>query len=94
MVRQWFRPGLTLMNECNILATDPLTGSLATYRPDRVMIDGREAVVVDFKFATPDADHEKQVRNYMGLLRLMGYSEVRGFLWYVFRNETVQVNPY
>lgn len=94
LVRQWFRPGLTLMNECNILATDPLTGSPATYRPDRVMIDGREAVVVDFKFATPDADHEKQVRDYMGLLRLMGYSEVRGFLWYVFRNETVQVNPY
>ncbi|MGI6222881.1 MAG: UvrD-helicase domain-containing protein [Prevotella sp.] len=93
-VQEWFKPGLTLMNECNILSIDPVTGVQHTDRPDRVMIDGQKATVVDFKFATPIEDHVWQVRRYMNLLRKMGYTDVKGYLWYVFRDEIKPVTTF
>ena len=89
--KDWFRPGWKLMNECNILFTDPISGKVKTERPDRVMIDGKKAVVVDFKFGIPKPFHEQQVRDYMSLLRKMGYEQVEGNVWYVFMDRIMQV---
>ena len=50
MVADWFSGRWTLYNECSILSIDKITGALETRRPDRVMRDGDEIVVVDFKF--------------------------------------------
>ena len=89
--KDWFRPGWKLMNECNILFTDPISGKVKTERPDRVMIDGNKAVVVDFKFGIPKPFHEQQVRDYMSLLKKMGYEQVEGYVWYVFMDRIMQV---
>ena len=91
-VKEWFRPGLRLMNECNILSTNPKDGTLKTDRPDRVMIDGNNAVVVDFKFGKVEAEHESQVQRYMSLLQQMGYKEVKGYVWYVFLDCILEVH--
>mgnify|MGYP002624172014 CR=1 FL=1 len=77
-VREWFSDKWTLYNECSILDNKG-----PQRRPDRVMTDGRETIVVDFKFGSPDADHHKQVSKYMELLREMGMPGVKGYLWYV-----------
>jgi RecB family endonuclease NucS len=45
-----------------------------------------EVVVVDFKFGKPNPEYNEQVERYMKLLREMGYKQVRGYLWYVYRN--------
>ena len=61
------------------------------HRPDRVMTDGSDTIVVDYKFGTPKDSHHEQVRRYMRLLDDMGHQNIMGFLWYVDRNEIVEV---
>ncbi len=61
-------------------------------RPDRVMLRGKRAVVVDYKFGEKDpASNRSQIRRYMTLLKEMGYQEVEGWLWYVRLGRTEQV---
>ena len=53
-------------------------------RPDRVMINPQtnEAIVLDYKFGHWEDKYKQQVRDYMEALRRMGYSPVRGYLWF------------
>lgn len=81
--RHWFDGSYRLYNECSILTAD---GESASRRPDRVMIKDNEAIVVDYKFAKEDSEHKVQVERYMNLLRRMGYTNVKGYLWYVYKN--------
>lgn len=83
MVADWFSPHWKLYNECSILTTDKNTGEVCERRPDRVMKDGNRVVVVDFKFGKMNDKYIAQVREYMQLLRNMGYSDIKGFLWFV-----------
>ena len=55
----------------------------SVHRPDRVITEGRRAVVVDYKFGERRDNYRFQVKRYMRLLREMGYEEVEGYLWYV-----------
>ena len=55
------------------------------------MTDGHEMVVVDFKFGKPKPEYHEQVREYMTLLQDMGYSHIKGYLWYVYNNQIVEV---
>lgn len=71
---------------------DPETNQVKSRRPDRVMTDGNETIVVDFKFATPTENHQKQVAEYMELLTRMGLPNIKGYLWYVYNNQIVEVN--
>ena len=54
-------------------------------RPDRVMIAGRRAVVVDYKFGEQRSEsYKKQVREYVELLKKMGrYDAIEGYVWYI-----------
>lgn len=63
----------------------------STKRPDRIMRRGNEAIVVDYKFGKPSEAHNKQVQSYLTSLSNMGYSEVKGYLWYVPTGEIVEV---
>jgi len=52
-------------------------------RPDRVMISGQEVIVLDYKFGTqPKPEYRTQVRDYMDAMRALGYTDVKGYLWY------------
>ena len=82
----WFGGSWQVMQERSIINTDG-----CIYRPDRVMIRGAEAVVVDFKFGGANPKYAKQVSNYMGLIGNMGYTKVDGFVWYVDSNELSMV---
>lgn len=90
-VADWFSGRWQLFNECSILSVDPETGDVVKRRPDRVMYDGKEMVVVDFKFGHHREEYLSQVREYMSLLRRMGYERVRGYLWFVYSNEIEEV---
>lgn len=86
--KEWFCGKYRLYNECSILIGD---NDESARRPDRVMISGKEAVVVDYKFARENPDHKQQVQRYMELLSRMGYENVRGYLWYVYKNDIKDV---
>lgn len=91
MVREWFSDRWRVFSECTVLSVDPGSEEVREHRPDRVMTDGREMIVIDYKFGVPRPEHERQVRDYMSLMRGMGHTEVRGYLWYVYANQTKEV---
>ena len=87
----WFTSEWRLFNEQAIIFRKGEDTHLR--RPDRVMLspDGTEIVVVDFKFGTPRDSYIAQVNEYMQLLHRMGYPQVKGYLWYVYKGEINQV---
>lgn len=91
IVAQWFDPGNTLYNECSILTNDLSTGTVKAYRPDRVVRRGNSITVIDFKFGNSKEAHTTQVKGYMSLLSQMGYTDIQGYLWYVYKNEIQQI---
>lgn len=86
-IKQWFDGSWQLMREWAILQPH------ATIRPDRVMIKGDTAIVLDYKFTDQQRrGYIQQVRDYMSALRDMHYTHVEGWLWYAFSNQLVRVN--
>ena len=88
-VADWFSNRWTLFNECSILSLED--GQVCQHRPDRVMTDGHQWIVVDFKFGSPKPEYHDQVRQYMNLLADMGHQNIRGYLWYVYSNSIEEV---
>lgn len=88
-VREWFSDWDEVRNENDIISYDVV----GTRRPDRVMIKGRRAVVVDYKFGLEKlASHKRQIKNYMELLKQMGYEQIEGYAWYLSLGEIVKVD--
>ena len=89
VVGEWFGGGWQrVRNENEII----VPGAGSTRRPDRVMIRGTRAVVVDYKFGNREPGrYRRQVGEYLGLLRQMGYTECEGYLWYVKLGEIEKV---
>jgi hypothetical protein len=82
------RPFFLQENEIRIEA-EILRESGHVYRPDRVIIRGKEAVVLDFKTGKPTKEQEKQIGLYGKLLNELGYTTVTKYL--VFLEPEVKV---
>lgn len=89
-VKDWYSGEWTLYNECSIIYNDE-QGNMQTRRPDRVMMKGKEVIVVDFKFGKKKPEYSTQVREYMSLLSEMGYTDIKGYIWYVYSGELKNV---
>ena len=89
-VKDWYSGEWTLYNECSIIYNDE-QGKMQTRRPDRVMMKKDEVVVVDFKFGKKKPEYSTQVREYMSLLLEMGYTDIKGYIWYVYSGELENV---
>lgn len=84
----WFDAGNKVLNERELVDSDG-----RVLRPDRIIFKGtgRQCIVsiVDYKFGEynrSSASHSKysrQVKNYLSVVEEMGYSNVKGYLWYV-----------
>ena len=78
----WFSNQYTILSEQDII-----TPSGNMQRPDRVMISGNHAIVIDYKFGYEQPQsHLEQVRDYMLLLNQMGYT-AEGHIIYVALNK-------
>lgn len=82
----WFAEGAEVFNELSIIDTDG-----QVYRPDRVVVCGSRAVVVDYKFGARHSGYSRQVSQYAQMLRSMGYEDVEGYLWYAAENNIEKV---
>jgi ATP-dependent exoDNAse (exonuclease V) beta subunit len=91
IVKDWFSDKWQVFNECSILKVNPETNKVEVKRPDRVMTDGKQMIVVDFKFAAPKEEHKSQVKEYMQLLNDMGYTDIHGYLWYVYSKNIIEI---
>jgi len=99
-VKDWFSDKYQFFNEKEILSKS------GTHRPDRVMIstsptpskrgelsgnDSEEVIVVDYKFGQLHPKHNEQVKEYINLLKSIGYENISGYLWYVNEREKVKI---
>jgi ATP-dependent exoDNAse (exonuclease V) beta subunit len=83
-VGKWFDGSMQVMTEAEILS-----GKGDMHRPDRIMIDkDNRVVVVDYKSGEQQKEfHHSQMKKYITLIRDMGYRQVEGYLWYITLNE-------
>ncbi|MBO4754795.1 MAG: UvrD-helicase domain-containing protein [Bacteroidales bacterium] len=86
-VAPWFQPGLQVLNELTIMDNEG-----HQQRPDRIVITPQgTAIVIDYKTGSDHPGYRRQVKNYMRLLRQMGYPSVSGFLLFIKNESIVQV---
>ena len=85
-VASWFDRGWDVRTEVPILLP-----SGAENRIDRLLLKDKKALVVDFKTGAPSKADQKQVREYVEILRKMNFVEVEGYLLYIKQKEVVSV---
>ena len=86
LIAEWFSSKYKVLNERNLLTTSEL------YRPDRIMISGNRAVVVDYKTGVQKLPkYNRQVNRYAQILSQTGFEKVEGYLWYTRFNEVEKV---
>ncbi len=85
-VKPFFKNGTTVKNEAEIILPN---GDLL--RPDRVVFDGEEVVVIDFKTGMRKPQHDQQILTYKNHLLEMGNAKVRAILIYTGSLEVLEV---
>ncbi len=86
-IASWFSKDWRVINE-----RDVLLGEGNTLRPDRVIVKGDEAIVIDYKFGkNKEKAHIRQVGAYKKLLQQMNYKKVSAFILYGKLDEVVEV---
>lgn len=87
-VASWFDGSFEVLNERSLL-----TGGKHLKRPDRIMLNDDEVIVVDYKSGEKElGKYHDQVGQYMSGLRECGYANVRGYIWYTQNNKRVRVD--
>jgi len=88
MVESWFDGSYRVLNERDIIV--PGDG---VYRPDRIMENSGQVLVVDYKTSrNVNPEHRIQVEHYTQLLGKMGKINVKGFIWYLTIGKIVDVS--
>ena len=87
LVSEWYTGDYRVLNEVQILQAG---GKFV--RPDRVMIKGKDAIVIDYKFGEKEnAQYVRQVKNYVSQIKKIGYENVKGYICYVRLDKIVEV---
>jgi ATP-dependent exoDNAse (exonuclease V) beta subunit len=81
-----FAKGLTVKNEAEIIS---LTGEF--FRPDRVVLSEKTAVIIDYKTGGEKQEHKKQIFGYSDLLSQLGYTVTERLLVYIEDEKVVSV---
>lgn len=77
VLQSWFAGDWQALREHDIL----LPGGTIK-RPDRVIVKGNEARVLDYKTGQPNPAHDAQVQEYADLLQQMGYTVSAASIYY------------
>ena len=87
-VSPYFAEGLTTKPEAGLFDRH---GNF--FRPDKVVLMQDHTMVIDYKTGRTYQGHKEQISRYAGLLKEMGYPDVRMLILYLDRNEAVPVKP-
>jgi ATP-dependent exoDNAse (exonuclease V) beta subunit len=85
-VASWFNRSWKVYTEVPILVPGGNESRL-----DRLIVDDKKAVVIDFKTGEQKKNDNEQVVAYMDILRQMNFIDVRGYLLYLRQKEVVEV---
>ncbi|MGA2668532.1 MAG: UvrD-helicase domain-containing protein [Ignavibacteria bacterium] len=84
-VHDWFTAKWEIKNEAGILMPD---GEIL--RPDRVMMSGNRAVMVDYKTGIEKEEHREQLDKYSDALLKSGYATVEKYILYIEEKKVVK----
>lgn len=85
--KEWFSNKYKILNEASIILP-----SKTTKRPDRVLFNNEEIIVIDYKFtSTQQKKHIDQVKEYMSLINKIENKTTKGYIWYILTNELIEV---
>ena len=87
-VASWFSPEWEVRTETPILLPDGTEN-----RIDRLLINGKRAIIIDFKTGEPLKSDQRQVLTYIEILRKMNFLDVEGYLLYIKYKQVVSVSP-
>lgn len=85
-LQPYFQQDLVVKTEAEIIAPDGKSSRL-----DRVVFNGKEAVLIDYKSSVEKDEHKKQITEYGRLLEQMGYSVKKKLLVYIESDTVVPV---
>jgi ATP-dependent exoDNAse (exonuclease V) beta subunit len=85
-VRGWFNTDWVVMTEIPIITKDE-----TPKRPDRVLLHGKNAIVIDFKTGLEKPVDKMQILEYKQLLNEMGYQNAEAYLLYIALNKVIKV---
>ena len=108
---EWYSPEWAVINERTILHVDKQNSSdgkkeahPVSYRPDRVIVSGDRAIIIDYKtargvvkmlpsgmYSAPD-ENKTQIKKYAKLLRQIGYKDIQAYLWYILDDIVCEVS--
>jgi len=77
-LKDLFLEDLKILNEKEILTTDG-----HSLRPDRIIIDGNQATIIDYKTGKPSPKHKEQISNYADILKEMDYKIKQSIIVYI-----------
>ncbi|MCK9413035.1 MAG: UvrD-helicase domain-containing protein [Prolixibacteraceae bacterium] len=83
----WFSDRWRVLTERDILRVGE-----SRHRPDRVLLRDNSAIVIDYKTGEKSDKDIRQMKGYLIDLKKMGYTSCEGNIWYLQKNEVVQVD--
>ena len=84
---QYFSDEVIIRNESELITVD--RDGKNFQRPDRVVIENDELVIIDYKTGEKDKKHENQVSKYAMYFNELGYKSVKKLLVYI--NEDIEI---
>lgn len=90
VILDWFSDKYTVISERSILLPESDASTVLHLRPDRVLINGSDAIIIDYKFGKQRSSHLKQMSRYREVLMRMGYTNISTYLWYINENSLVK----
>jgi CRISPR/Cas system-associated exonuclease Cas4 (RecB family) len=77
-IAPYFMKGLQVKTEAEILLENG-----KTLRPDRIILEGNHATIIDFKTGKKEPFHNSQLDEYAAALKKLGYSSIQKVLIYI-----------
>ncbi len=77
-LREFFNKDKEVKNEVAIIAKNGVI-----LRPDRLVIEGNDCTVIEYKTGLPDSEHENQVNTYAEAIKEMGFRVSNKILVYI-----------
>jgi CRISPR/Cas system-associated exonuclease Cas4 (RecB family) len=74
----FFSEHRTILNEQEILTTDG-----KSLRPDRIVLDGKRATIIDYKTGKASPSHKEQIANYAAVLSEMDFEVKQSIIVYI-----------
>lgn len=77
-LKTYFSEGQQILNEQEIL-----TANGSSLRPDRIVISGNKATIIDYKTGKPSPSHKEQIMHYADVLKEMDFEIKHSIIVYI-----------